>query len=85
MDLKGKDLEELSLEELHKIAEIQNYNQDGINDVLLKNILQSVGFKKMKYSFITLINGMRVLFLIHGTIYSTTSFIQSRQNKTFLW
>ena len=44
--LKEKNLEELSLEELHKISEAQNYHQDGVNGVLLRNFLLGAGFKK---------------------------------------
>lgn len=44
--LKEKNLEELSLEELHKISEAQNYHQGGVNGVLLRNFLLGAGFKK---------------------------------------
>ena len=43
-----KNLEDMPIEELHKIAEAQNYYHDGVNSSLLRDILKKTGFKKIE-------------------------------------
>ena len=79
LSLENKPLEEMSLKEMHILAEAQNFHHDGVNPKNLKRVLQKLGFSRVDiftYSSSKWNRGKKLSWfhsLVNNKVYSISS------------